>query len=113
MISGFLPGNNYILVLALTADPTRKVAQTRGFWIKRNGTLPALQPQGSASASGATLSGGGVAATGTETPTAPASSAPAADASASQSAGAASSAGKIIASIGGLVGAGVLALTAF
>lgn len=109
MISGFLPGNNYILVLALSADPTRKVAQTRGFWIKRNGTLPAIQPSGSSAASGATVSGG-VAASGTETPTAPASSAPAAGASGGAAPGAA---GKLVVSFAGVFGAGVLALTAF
>lgn len=113
MISGFAPGNNYILVLALSADPTRKVAQTRGFWIKRNGTLPALQPSGPVQASGATVSGG-VAASGTVTPTAPASSAPAAGQSGGASGTpAAGHAGKIVVSAFGVVAAGALALTAF
>lgn len=112
MISGFTPGNNYILVLALTADPTRKIGQTRGFWIKRNGTLPAPIPEGAA---GATLSGGGVAASGTETPTAPASSAPAGASGAADNAQASgtSAAGKVAASFAVAVGAGALALTLF
>ncbi|BEJ17743.1 hypothetical protein CspHIS471_0700110 [Cutaneotrichosporon sp. HIS471] len=108
MISGFVPGNNYILVLALTADPTRKIAQTRGFWIKRNGTLPAPLPQGA----GQTLSGGGVAATGSVTPTAPVASAPAGTGTAAAGTHA-SGAGKMAASFATCIGAGALAFTLF
>ncbi|CAK9783788.1 hypothetical protein CC85DRAFT_288441 [Cutaneotrichosporon oleaginosum] len=111
MISGFATGNNYILVLALTNDPTRKIGQTRGFWIKRNGTLPAPLPEGA----GQTMSGGGVAASGTAIPSAPASSAgtAAGTGASSPAASGSSGAGKIVASLGAVVGAGALVMTLF
>jgi hypothetical protein len=113
MISGFTTGNNYILVLALNNDPTRKIGQTRGFWIKRNGTLPAPIPE---NAAGQTLSGGGVAATGTAIPSAPAQSDPAnASGTGAGAAGASptSGAGKLAASVAAAIGAGALAFTLF
>lgn len=40
-------GNNYIIAVAPVSDPTRKVGQTAGFWIKSTGTYPMGAPAGS------------------------------------------------------------------
>ncbi|GMK57992.1 hypothetical protein CspeluHIS016_0500240 [Cutaneotrichosporon spelunceum] len=105
MISGFNPGNNYILVLALSNEVERKIGQTRGFWIKRNGTLAAPLPS---AAAGATLSGG-VDASGGAVPTAPSASAPASAESTTSTGGA----GKVAGSFAAVVGAGALAYSLF
>jgi hypothetical protein len=44
MIADFGVGNNYIVAAAPVSDPTRKVGQTRGFWIKRAGTFQMTPP---------------------------------------------------------------------
>lgn len=66
LVSGFAPGNNYIMILTLSDEPDRKIAQTEGFWIKSKGTIP----EASVSAAGESIAGTLVATSGSPEQTA-------------------------------------------
>ncbi|GMK58077.1 hypothetical protein CspeluHIS016_0501090 [Cutaneotrichosporon spelunceum] len=63
MVTGYNPGNNYMLQLTAAGNPDQKFAQSQGFWIKPNGTAMAQQvtgstPLGSGPAPGSIAPGG-------------------------------------------------------
>ncbi|EKC97712.1 hypothetical protein A1Q2_07911 [Trichosporon asahii var. asahii CBS 8904] len=58
LVSGFAPGNNYIMILTLGDQPDRKIAQTEGFWIKSKGTIPEASVTGAGNSIAGTLAVG-------------------------------------------------------
>lgn len=80
LVSGFAPGNNYIMILTLGDQPDRKIAQTEGFWIKSKGTIPEASVTAAGESIGGTLAVGSAtnapSATGASDAAAAASSAP-------------------------------------
>lgn len=118
LVSGFTPGNNYIMILTLGDQPDRKIAQTDGFWIKSKGTIPEASVTGVGNSLTGTLVAGSATNVGSATP---AADAPAAASSApgqnqenkdaqTTAADNKSSAGKASAGILAVAAAGVAAL---
>ncbi|EJT45814.1 hypothetical protein A1Q1_05727 [Trichosporon asahii var. asahii CBS 2479] len=59
-ITGYTPGNNYLLVLSIAGNPDQKLAQSQGFYIKANGTAAPQQvtAQGNQATASAVSNGG-------------------------------------------------------
>lgn len=123
LVSGFAPGNNYIMILTLGDQPDRKIAQTEGFWIKSKGTIPEASVTAAGNTIGGTLAVGS--ATNAPSATAPGEAPAAASSNASPSGQASeskdgqaapaqgdnkSSAGKASAGVLAVAAAGVVAL---